>query len=195
MRFLLLLAVVCSAAAQAPVVGDIEFYGLHKVTPEHILSALKLKSGDPLPPSKGDMLDVLENVPNVVLGRIEAVCCDGPHATLFIGVEERGAPHTALRSEPTGIIFLVLAPYNQNKAIRFHAFQSIFFHVACILFYFIFSFVLSIILSMMHIFGLFFLTQLVGLGFFLVWLYLIISAYQGKNIELPIIGPIARQQA
>jgi len=95
----------------------------------------------------------------------------------------------------TGIIFLVLAPYNQNKAIRFHAFQSIFFHVACILFYFVFSFVLSIILSMMHIFGLFFLTQLVGLGFFLVWLYLIISAYQGKNVELPIIGPIARQQA
>jgi len=105
-RFLLLLAVVYSAAAQAPVVGDIEFYGLHKVTPEHILSALKLKSGDPLPPSKGDMQDVLENVPNVVLGRIEAVCCDGPRATLFIGVEERGAPHASLRSEPTGIMTL-----------------------------------------------------------------------------------------
>ena len=29
----------------------------------------------------------------------------------------------------TGIVFLVLAPYNQNKLIRFHAFQSIFFHV------------------------------------------------------------------
>ncbi len=95
----------------------------------------------------------------------------------------------------TGIIFLVLAPYNQNKSIRFHAFQSIFFHVACILFYVVLSVVLNIMLSMMHIFGLFFLTQLLGLGFFLVWLYLIISAYQGKNVELPIIGPIARQQA
>ena len=30
----------------------------------------------------------------------------------------------------TGILFLVLAPYNQNRAIRFHAFQSIFFWVA-----------------------------------------------------------------
>ena len=31
----------------------------------------------------------------------------------------------------TGIIFWVLAPYNQNRFVRFHAFQSIFFHVAC----------------------------------------------------------------
>jgi len=30
----------------------------------------------------------------------------------------------------TGILFLVLAPYNQNKTIRFHAFQSIFLSIA-----------------------------------------------------------------
>src|SRR5579862_3664884 len=30
----------------------------------------------------------------------------------------------------TGTIFLVLAPYNQNSTIRFHAFQSIFASVA-----------------------------------------------------------------
>src|SRR5579862_6149041 len=33
----------------------------------------------------------------------------------------------------TGIIFLVLAPYNQNSTIRFHAFQSIFANVAWII--------------------------------------------------------------
>src|SRR5437879_984508 len=32
----------------------------------------------------------------------------------------------------TGIIFLVIAPYNQNKFVRFHAFQSIFAHIAVI---------------------------------------------------------------
>src|ERR1035441_9456595 len=32
----------------------------------------------------------------------------------------------------TGIIFLVLAPYNKNPVIRFHAFQSIFMNVAWI---------------------------------------------------------------
>ncbi len=30
----------------------------------------------------------------------------------------------------TGILFLVLAPYNQNREIRFHAFQSIFLNIA-----------------------------------------------------------------
>src|ERR1700722_5603982 len=33
----------------------------------------------------------------------------------------------------TGVIFLVLAPYNQNRTIRFHAFQSIFLNVAVII--------------------------------------------------------------
>src|SRR5580700_11527958 len=30
----------------------------------------------------------------------------------------------------TGILFLVLAPYNQNRNIKFHAFQSIFLNLA-----------------------------------------------------------------
>src|SRR5579863_5438287 len=30
----------------------------------------------------------------------------------------------------TGILFLVLEPYNKNRLIRFHAFQAIFFNVA-----------------------------------------------------------------
>jgi hypothetical protein len=43
------LAVVSAAGAQTPRVGDINFYGLRKVAAERILSALELKSGDPLP--------------------------------------------------------------------------------------------------------------------------------------------------
>jgi hypothetical protein len=96
------LAVATAAAGQAPVVGEIDFYGLHKVTAEHILGALHVKTGDPLPPSKGDLEETLEKIPGVVMGRVEAVCCDGPRAALFIGIEERGAPHAAFRSEPAG---------------------------------------------------------------------------------------------
>jgi len=94
--------IVCAAAAQPPAVGDINLYGLHKVTAAHILSTLNLKPGAGLPPSKGAMEDALEKIPNVVLARVEAVCCDGPQATLFIGIEERGASHASFRSEPTG---------------------------------------------------------------------------------------------
>lgn len=97
-----MLAAVSTAAAQAPVVGEIDFYGLHKITPEHILSTLHLKAGDPLPPSKGDLEETLEKIPGVVMGRVEAVCCEGPQAALFIGIEERGAPHAVFRSQPAG---------------------------------------------------------------------------------------------
>src|SRR5215471_8564697 len=54
----------------------------------------------------------------------------------------------------TGIIFLVLAPYNRNPAIRFHAFQSIFLHVACIVFWIA---VRIVMLEILHIYFLFFL--------------------------------------
>ena len=95
----------------------------------------------------------------------------------------------------TGIVFLLLAPYNQNRTIRFHAFQSIFYHVACIIVGFVFSIVLGIVLSILHLGALAVLANLVWLLFFLGWLYLIISAYQGKTVVLPIIGPLAQKQA
>jgi uncharacterized membrane protein len=92
----------------------------------------------------------------------------------------------------TGIIFLVLAPYNRNPTVRFHAFQSIFLSVAWIALRIALGMVLS--LSGMWL-SLFFLYSLFALAGFILWLYLLIMAYQGKNIELPVIGPIARQQA
>jgi HEAT repeat protein len=96
------MALVCAAAAQAPVVGDINFYGLHKIAPERILGAAKLKSGSALPPSKGDIEDAIAEIPGVLLARVEAVCCDGAETILFIGVEEKGTPHAAFRSPPSG---------------------------------------------------------------------------------------------
>ncbi|HTX33624.1 MAG TPA: HEAT repeat domain-containing protein [Bryobacteraceae bacterium] len=94
------------ALAQAPIIGDINFYGLRKVTPEKILHALKLHAGDPLPGSKEDMEERMDQIPGVVLSRVEAVCCDGTKTILFIGIEERLAPHAAFRSDPAGDVVL-----------------------------------------------------------------------------------------
>jgi uncharacterized membrane protein len=91
----------------------------------------------------------------------------------------------------TGIIFLVLAPYNKNPTIRFHAFQSIFMNVAWI----IIAVGLNVVLGIAGLWGLFFLSTLVGLGFFILWIIMLLQTYQGKTIVLPVIGPIAQQQA
>ncbi|MGA2594923.1 MAG: hypothetical protein ABSH32_33920, partial [Bryobacteraceae bacterium] len=74
-------------SAQPPRVGDIEFYGLHKLSEQKLLHTLHLSSGGALPPSKGDLEDELEKIPGVVRAHVEAVCCDDGKTTLFIGIE------------------------------------------------------------------------------------------------------------
>ncbi len=91
----------------------------------------------------------------------------------------------------TGILFLVLSPYNQNKNVRFHAFQSIFMHVAVIIVYFVLGIVVSTVLGFMGAL----LFPVLGLACFILWIYMILMAYQGKTIVLPVIGPLAQQQA
>ncbi len=94
----------CAAAAhaQAPKIGEINVYGVHRLASEKLLADVNLKPGDPLPPSKGDLEDQIEELKDVVQARVEAVCCEAGAAILFIGVEERGGPHTAFRTEPNG---------------------------------------------------------------------------------------------
>jgi hypothetical protein len=101
-QFLALMVFAALAHAQMPRVGDINFYGLHKVGAEKILNATRLAPGGSLPGSKGDLEDSIEKLSDVVQARVEAICCEGNHAALFIGIEERGAPHAAFRSEPSG---------------------------------------------------------------------------------------------
>lgn len=97
----------------------------------------------------------------------------------------------------TGIIFLVIAPYNQRPFVRFHAFQSIFFNVAYIVIYIVLI-ILSGIFSFISpaLAGVFWaLTMLVGLAAFVVWILLMYKAYSNAKFKLPIIGQIAENQA
>jgi hypothetical protein len=96
-----------SALPQGPAIGEINFYGLRKLSQEHILGVLKLRPGDRLHGSKADMEDRLAGISGVVLARVTAICCEGPRVTLFIGLEQRvmgqrDTPPPAFRSEPAG---------------------------------------------------------------------------------------------
>jgi hypothetical protein len=102
----LCLCAAALAAGQVPRVGDIEIYGLNKIPAERIRRALNVKSGDELPPSKGDLEERLEEIPGVVQARVEAVCCEEGRAVLFVGIEEKGARHFAFRSEPAAQVAL-----------------------------------------------------------------------------------------
>jgi hypothetical protein len=98
--FLLLPAML--AADAVPRVSSVDYYGLRKVSQSRVYKAVGVSAGDPIPPSKGELEERLEKIPGVVTARVEAVCCDGREGMLFVGIEERGAAHFALRSAPAG---------------------------------------------------------------------------------------------
>jgi uncharacterized membrane protein len=90
------------------------------------------------------------------------------------------------------IIFLVTAPYNKNRFIRFHSFQCLFFCLALIVISVAFS-VLTVIPFMALI--TIPLQMIIGLGSLIVWIVLLLKANQGQMFKLPVIGDLAEKQA
>jgi uncharacterized membrane protein len=120
-----------------------------------------------------------------------------PAGAQSLGMDENLA--AALAYIPiVGLIFLLIEPYKNNKNIRFHSLQSIFYCVACIAFGIVLAIVDAILLaalpySMWHLWLL--LTRLVNLAFFAIWILLVVKAYQNQRYLLPVIGPMAEKQA
>ena len=98
----------------------------------------------------------------------------------------------------TGVLFLVLEPYNKNKTVRFHAFQSIFFSIGVIVLNITLSIVFAIMrsvlpYSMWIIFTM--LSLLMTLCFLGAWIFLMYKAYNRERFKIPIIGDLAEKQA
>jgi uncharacterized membrane protein len=96
------------------------------------------------------------------------------------------------------IIFLVVDPYKNDKFIRFHSFQSIFFAVVWVAFHIVWM-VLTAVLGILTlgflgvIMGL--LSLMIFLVFFAFWIFLMYKAYQNEAYQAPIIGALAAKQA
>lgn len=97
----------------------------------------------------------------------------------------------------TGVLFLALEPYKNNRFVRFHAIQSIIFSVACVAVAIVWSIIVGILVS---IAGFWVLTVdlplhwLFGLGIFVLWLFLMFQAYSEREYRIPWIGDIAAKQ-
>lgn len=90
------------------------------------------------------------------------------------------------------IIFLVIEPYNRNRFVRFHAFQSIFFAIAWTALWIALNIVAHIpFLGWLTIL----IWPLVGLAGFVIWIVLLLKANQGQMWKLPVIGEMAEKQA
>ncbi|HEX2330469.1 MAG TPA: zinc-ribbon domain-containing protein [Candidatus Angelobacter sp.] len=87
----------------------------------------------------------------------------------------------------TGIIFLVIEPYKRDSFVRFHAFQSIFYSVAC--------FIIRVALAAALPWSMWPLLGLVSLALFAGWVFLMFKAYNNERFKFPVIGDLAEKQA
>jgi len=96
------------------------------------------------------------------------------------------------------IIFLVVDPYKNDKFVRFHSFQSIFFAVVWVAFHIVWM-ILTGILGILTLGFLGLLMGMLGLVIFLIffafWIFLMYKAYQNETYRAPIIGDLAAKQA
>jgi uncharacterized membrane protein len=97
----------------------------------------------------------------------------------------------------TGIIFLALEPYKHDRFVRFHAMQSILLSATYIVYRITFSFVVRMIVAVSGWLALALVPVafVISLGLFVFWLFLMYSAYKGREFQVPVIGPMAARQA
>ncbi len=82
----------------------------------------------------------------------------------------------------TGVIFFLIE--KENKFVRFHAMQSIVTFGSLI--------VLNVVLPFIPVLG-WILWPLISLAALILWIILMIKAYQGEYFKLPVIGDIAEK--
>ena len=113
-------------------------------------------------------------------------------ATACAGLTDNVAGALAYVTIIPAIVFLILEPYNRKRFIRFHSFQCIFFAVAWTALWIILAFI-------GHIpflgWGTVLLWPLISLAGFILWLIMVLKAYQGQMFKLPVIGDMAEKQA
>jgi uncharacterized membrane protein len=110
-----------------------------------------------------------------------------PPAAASSGIDPKLASAIAYLTFIPAVIFLMVEPYNKVPLIRFHSYQSIGLFVVAL--------AIDVVFRMLP-FGLMWaFSSLISLAMFVVWLIVVIKAFQGEWFKLPIIGDFAMKQA
>src|ERR1019366_7877598 len=103
---LLLMLLSGQSGFQMPTIQTIDFYGLRSVSEARVRQALQIKEGDTPPDSPIAAQLRIEAIPGVAKARLNFVCCEKGRTTLYVGIQEKGAPSLEFRSAPTGTVRL-----------------------------------------------------------------------------------------
>jgi uncharacterized membrane protein len=116
-----------------------------------------------------------------------------PPSTAQSGLSENAAGGLAYITIIPAIIFLVAEPYNKSSYIRFHSWQCIFLAAA----WMVLNIGIRIFASIMSFMGViaYALYPLLALAMLILWLMVLIKAFNGERFKLPFIGDLAEKQA
>jgi uncharacterized membrane protein len=95
------------------------------------------------------------------------------------------------------VVFLVLDPYKKNRFVRFHSVQCLLLWAASGLFAIALK-LASVVLFIIPVLGpllVYLVSTVVGLAAFVIWVVLVVKAFQGEMFKLPLLGDFAAQQA
>jgi uncharacterized membrane protein len=94
-------------------------------------------------------------------------------------------------------VFLLIAPYNRNRIVRFNCFQSLFLHLALFVFWIVLQIVVGIVGFVTHGLGFLLVTlyPLLSLAILGLFIYLMFKSFQNQKVKLPTIGDFAERQA
>ena len=109
------------------------------------------------------------------------------------GLSDNAAGGLAYVTIIPAIVFLIVEPFKRSSYVRFHAWQSIFFFVAWAVVHILVGVVQNLVPSV--VFLTLTLWQLVDLAFFVILVIVFVGAFNGKRINLPIVGGLAEKQA
>ena len=128
-----------------------------------------------------------------------------------VNIPAARAPAVAIPSQPKdnlfaalayvtfipAIVFALVEPFKRNRFVRFHAFQSIFLTIATILIAIAMRILYSVLtlIPMAGYLLAWLLIAVIVLGWGILWLVLLVKAFQGETFKLPLIGALAQRQA
>lgn len=95
------------------------------------------------------------------------------------------------------IVFLVLEPYKKNRFVRFHSVQCLLLWGAVILLAIVLK-LAGLVLFIIPVLGpllVLLVSTVVGLAAVVIWLVLVVKAFQGEMFQLPVLGDFAARQA
>ena len=92
----------------------------------------------------------------------------------------------------SGIVFFVVE--NNNKFVRFHAMQSILVFLPLSILAWIFGGAFGLFWYGSGLFFFWWISWIIWVFVVILWLILMLKAYQGEKFKLPIVGDIAEKQ-